>query len=84
MATLQGGLVLPRSYDRALELIVQHAELPRMPSHGLRHTAATHMAANDKDVGELRGLADILVRKLIGVISRRRQSPIRAGRVVAR
>ena len=52
--------MLPRSYDRALALIVDKAKLPRLRSHGLRHTAATHMVNNAKDVGELRAIADIL------------------------
>jgi integrase len=60
IATRQGRLVLPRSYDRALALIVDKAKLPRLTSHGLRHTAATHMVNNAKDVGELRAIADIL------------------------
>lgn len=60
IATRQGGLVLPRSYDRALELIIEHAALPRVTSHGLRHTAATNMVSNAKDLGELRAIADIL------------------------
>ena len=60
IATRQGRLVLPRSYDRSLALIVDKAKLPRLTSHGLRHTAATHMVNNAKDVGELRAIADIL------------------------
>jgi integrase len=60
ITTRQGGLVFPRSYDRALALIVEHAQLPRITSHGLRHTAATHMVTNSKDLGELRAIADIL------------------------
>ena len=60
IATRHGRLVLPRSYDRALALIVDKAKLPRLTSHGLRHTAATHMVNNAKDVGELRAIADIL------------------------
>ena len=60
IATRQGGLVFPRSYDRALERFVQRAELPRLTSHGLRHTAATHMVQQSKDLGELRAIADIL------------------------
>ena len=43
IATRTGRLVLPRSYDRALATIVDNAGLPRLTSHGLRHTAATHM-----------------------------------------
>ena len=60
IATRQGRLVLPRSYDRSLAIIVDKAKLPRLTSHGLRHTAATHMVNNAKDVGELRAIADIL------------------------
>ena len=52
--------MLPRSYDRALAVIVDKAELPRLTSHGLRHTAATHMVQSANDVGELRAIADIL------------------------
>lgn len=60
LTTRQGGLVLPRSYDRALARIVAHAGLPTLTSHGLRHTAATHMVSNAQNVGELRAIADIL------------------------
>ena len=34
--------------------------LPRLTSHGLRHTAATHMVRSARDVGELRAVADVL------------------------
>lgn len=60
VATRSGRLVLPRSYDRALERFVERAELPRLTSHGLRHTAATHMVQQASDLGELRAIADIL------------------------
>ena len=60
VATRVGRLVLPRSYDRALERFVESAELPRLTSHGLRHTAATHMVQQASDLGELRAIADIL------------------------
>lgn len=60
IATRTGRLVLPRSYDRALATIVDNAELPRLTSHGLRHTAATHMVQGARDVGELRAIADLL------------------------
>ena len=59
-ATRTGRLVLPRSYDRALATIVDNAGLPRLTSHGLRHTAATHMVQGARDVGELRAIADLL------------------------
>ena len=52
--------ILPRSFDRTLALVVRHAELPRLTSHGLRHTAATHMVANAKDLGELQAVSEIL------------------------
>jgi integrase len=51
-ATRIGGLVLPRSYDRALATIVDNAGLPRLASYGLRHTAATHMVQGARDVSE--------------------------------
>lgn len=52
--------MLPRSFDRALERIVAAVELPRLTSHGLRHTAATHMVQGATDLGELRAIADLL------------------------
>lgn len=52
--------ILPRSFDRSLELVVRAAKLPRLTSHGLRHTAATHMVANAKDLGELQAVSEIL------------------------
>ncbi len=60
IATRHGQLVLPRSYDRALALAIEKAGVPRLTSHGLRHTAATHMVAGATDVGQLRAIADIL------------------------
>jgi hypothetical protein len=60
ITTRTGRLVLPRSYDRALATIVGHAGLPRLTSHGLRHTAATHMVQSAHDLGELRAIADLL------------------------
>jgi len=60
ITTRLGGLVLPRSYDRALERIVESTGLSRLTSHGLRHTAATHMVQGANDLGELRAIADLL------------------------
>lgn len=60
VATRTGRLVLPRSYDRALAAIVDKHKLPRLTSHGLRHTAATHMVQGATDLGELRAIADLL------------------------
>jgi integrase len=60
IATHVGRPVMPRSLDRALERLVEEAGLPRLTSHGLRHTAATHMVRGARDVGELRAVADVL------------------------
>ena len=60
IATRSGRLVLPRSYHRALATIVDKAGLPRLTSHGLRHTAATHMVQSSSDLGGLRAIADLL------------------------
>ena len=52
--------LLPRSYDRALARVDDTPALPRITSHGLRHTAATHMvAAATTTSGELRAIADL-------------------------
>jgi integrase len=58
--TRTGRPLIPRNTDRALELVVEAASLPRLTSHGLRHTAATHMVAGTSNIGELRAVADIL------------------------
>ncbi|MGH9229791.1 MAG: tyrosine-type recombinase/integrase [Acidimicrobiales bacterium] len=60
IATHAGRPVMPRSLDRALDLLIAEAGLPRLTSHGLRHTAATHMVRGARDVGELRAVADLL------------------------
>jgi integrase len=60
IATRHGGLVLRRSYDRALALTIEKAGIPQLTSHGLRHTAATHTVASATDIGQLRAIADIL------------------------
>jgi integrase len=52
--------ILPRSFDRSLELVIREAKIPRLTSHGLRHTAATHMVANANDLGELQAVSEIL------------------------
>lgn len=41
-------------------MLVEKTELPRLTSHGLRHTAATQMVAGATDIGQLRAIADIL------------------------
>jgi integrase len=60
ITTRAGRLVLPRSFDRLLERLVAGAELPRLTSHGLRHTAATHMVQGATDVGQLLAIVDLL------------------------
>ena len=60
IATRTGKLVTPQNYDKTLALLVVKAGVPRMSSHGLRHTAATHMVRNADDLGELRAIADVL------------------------
>lgn len=60
LTTRQGRPVLPRSFDRTLAIVVRDTGLPRLSSHGLRHTAATHMVQASGDLGELRAVADVL------------------------
>jgi integrase len=60
VATHAGRPAMPRSLDRALESLIEEAGLPRLTSHGLRHTAASHMVRGARDVGELRAVADVL------------------------
>ncbi len=66
LTTREGRPVMPRSFDRTLAIVVRDSGLPRLSSHGLRHTAATHMVQSSADLGELRldrggELADELV-----------------------
>ena len=60
ISTRHGRHVPARAYDRSLALLVEKAGVPRLTSHGLRHTAATQMVNNAEDIGELRAIADIL------------------------
>lgn len=55
-----GRPVQPRNYARTLDFLVAEADVPRLTSHGLRHTAATHMVSNAADLGEVRAAAKIL------------------------
>ena len=41
-------------------MLVKRSGVPRLSSHGLRHTAATHIVSGAADLGELRAVADIL------------------------
>ena len=60
VTTRKGNYVEPRNFDAILERLIERAGLPRLTSHGLRHTAATLMVRDSADVGELRAVADIL------------------------
>jgi integrase len=60
VATTTGRPVSPGNFDQTLERLVARSGLPRLTSHGLRHTAATHMVRQAADVGELRAVADVL------------------------
>ncbi len=60
VATRQGRPVSPGNFDQTLERLIARAGVPRLTSHGLRHTAATHMVRHASDVGEIRAAADLL------------------------
>ena len=60
VTTRKGNYVEPRNFDAILDRLIERAGLPRLTSHGLRHTAATLMVRDSADVGELRAVADIL------------------------
>jgi integrase len=60
VATRAGMPVSPGNFDQTLDRLVKKAGVPRLTSHGLRHTAATHMVRHASDIGEIRAAADIL------------------------
>ena len=60
VATRAGQPVSPGNFDQTLDRLVKKAGVPRLTSHGLRHTAATHMVRHASDIGEIRAAADIL------------------------
>jgi integrase len=60
VATTIGRPVSPGNFDQTLDRLVARSGLPRLTSHGLRHTAATHMVRQAADVGQLRAVADVL------------------------
>jgi len=60
LATRTGRVVSPRNFDTTFARLVGNADVPRLSSHGLRHTAATHMVRHASDIGEIRAAADIL------------------------
>jgi integrase len=60
ISTNTGNRVSPSNFDQTLRRLVAAAGVPRLTSHGLRHTAATHMVRQAADAGELRAVADVL------------------------
>ncbi len=60
MSTQTGNRLSPGNFGQTLDRLVKKAGVPRLTSHGLRHTAATHMVRQATDLGELRAVADIL------------------------
>jgi integrase len=59
VTTRTGTPVSPGNFDQTLERLVTKAGVPRLTSHGLRHTA-THMVRHADDIGEIRAAADLL------------------------
>ena len=49
-----GNRVAPSNFDQTLARLVKQAGVPRLVSHGLRHTAATHMVRHAADLSEMR------------------------------
>ena len=60
VATKHGNPVSPGNFDQTLERLVSAAGVPRLTSHRLRHTAATHMVRHADDIGEIRAAAHLL------------------------
>ena len=60
VASQIGRAANPRNFAQTIDRLVAHADVPRLTSKGLRHTAATHMVKNAADAGELRAIADVL------------------------
>lgn len=60
VTTRTGTRVSPGNFDQTLDRLVAKAGVPRLTSHGLRHTAATHMVKHAVGMGEIRAIADIL------------------------
>ncbi len=60
VATRTGTPVSPGNFDQTLERLIARAGVPRLSSHGLRHTAATLMVRHASDIGEIRAAADLL------------------------
>ena len=60
VTTKHGNIVSPGNFDQTLDRLVAASGAPRLTSHGLRHTAATHMVRHADDIGEIRAAADLL------------------------
>jgi integrase len=60
VASRTGTVVSPGNFDQTLGRLVARAGVPRLTSHGVRHTAATHMVRHASDIGEIRAAADLL------------------------
>ena len=60
VCTATGTAVHPRNFNKTLVSVARQAGLPPLTSHGLRHTAATHMTRQAADLGELRAAAEVL------------------------
>ncbi len=60
LASRASTVVSPGNFDQTLERLVLRVGVPRLTSHGLRHTAATHMVRHASDIGEIRAAADLL------------------------
>jgi site-specific recombinase XerD len=60
ISTSTGDRVSPSNFHQTLGRLVAAAGVPRLTSHGLRHTAATHVVRQAADAGELRAVADVL------------------------
>jgi integrase len=60
VCTKLGRPIIPRNFDQTLRRVVAASGLPKLTSHGLRHTAATQMVRQAADVGDLRAVADVL------------------------
>jgi integrase len=59
VASRTGTVVSEGNFDQTLERLVARAGVPRLASHGLRHTAATHMVRHASGIGEIPA-ADLL------------------------
>lgn len=60
VATHYGKPVIPHNFSVTFNRLVAEAGVPRLTTHGLRHTAATHMVRNCSDIGKLRAAAQVL------------------------